>query len=162
MYKIKFPKKMRVSFVLLIAIALALTWATTPPSKVVYVFGVAGSGKTALIRALCNTTTTARDGRYDCPPVKATIVNTPGFGTPQLPMVYSMPEDMSLALLIGPSKLLEVHRAFIHQFWQLTKQHPTHLLMVVRTQSNASMYMIPEVREAVNKYLWSVYCTLRA
>lgn len=138
---------------LFLAVVIALTWATSLPPKVVYVFGVAGSGKTALIHALCNTTKTARDGRYDCPPVKATVVNTRGFGTPKLPMVYSMPEDMSLALMLGPRELLDVHHVFIRRFWQLTKQRPTHLLMVVRTLSNATMYLIPEVREAVNKYL---------
>ncbi len=127
----------------IILLLFALSWAT----PVVYVFGVAGSGKAAFIRSLCNVTSTSPTGRYDCPPIKATVVNTPGFGTPKLPMVYSVPEDMSLALVIGPPKLLEVHRVFIRRFWQMTKQRPVHLLMAALPQSNI------EIRKAISKYL---------
>lgn len=108
----------------------------------VVVFGMAGAGKSSLIRALCEVHEgairissegegTLDDSMYDCPSINGTMVmDTPGFGTRRFPMVHSFPADMTLALLVVSSRLYTQHYEFVQKFLLLTATARPPLVLV--------------------------------
>jgi GTPase SAR1 family protein len=118
----------------------------TPHGHVV-VYGMAGAGKSSLIRALCGIADHAirvsSDGdgtlhstQYDCAPINRTVTDTPGFGTRQFPMVHSFPRDMSLALLVVSSRLYTQYYEFVERYMLLIQVDFRPPLILVRTQTD--------------------------
>lgn len=107
----------------------------------VYVYGMAGVGKSSLVRALCGITDSAirvsSDGdgtldstQYNCPSINATVTDTPGFGTRLFPMVHSFPRDMRIALLVVSSRLYTQYYSFVERYMWLPKLRPQSMILV--------------------------------
>lgn len=107
----------------------------------VYVYGMAGAGKSSLVRALCGITDSAirvsSDGdgtldstQYNCPSVNATVTDTPGFGTRLFPMVHAFPLDMRVTLLVVSSRLYTQYYSFVERYMLLQTRRLQSMILV--------------------------------
>jgi len=122
---------------------------SSPERVVVGVFGMAGSGKSSLIRALCEQdivedySSSDREGTlsiqtFNCPSTQTKFVDTPGFGTCRFPTRgylkrYLSPE-IDIILFVVVQRLYEPHHEFVEQYRLLSKRKRLPPIILIRSQ----------------------------